>query len=1120
MFPSERWLRLVAWGETALRTEMSPVMGGDAGVSEALPIGTITLLLADVEGSTRLWESEPDAMTTAIARLDRIVDETVAGHGGVRPVEQGEGDSFVIAFSRASGAVACALDLQRAPLAPLRLRIGLHTGEAQLRDEHNYMGPAVNRAARIRNLAHGGQTVLSGATHDLVVDHLPDGAWLADLGSHRLRDLARPERVVQLCHPDVPVEFPALRSLDAFAHNLPVQLTSFIGREAEMAELHRLLSDNRLVTLTGAGGAGKTRLALQVAAEMLTEFPAGVWQVDLAPLTDPTVVTIAVARALGLPDEPGRSTVETLIGFVEDRQALVLLDNCEHLLDACAALIEELLRACPALTILTTSREPIGVAGEMMWRVPSLSLAGEAIELFADRAQRAHPGFVVTADHADAVAEICHRLDGIPLAIELAAARVRVFSPAEIVAGLHDRFRLLTGGARTAVRRQQTLRASVDWSHALLTEPERILFRRLAAFAGGFDLDAARAVGGGEGLEQHQVLDQLALLVDKSLVAVEESQLSTRYRLLETVRQYALEKLGESGEADAVRTRHRDHYALIAGRLDAPVRGEHRGHLDRVEVDIDNLRAAFQWSREMSDVDVATRLASSLQPLWLARGRILEGLAWLDAALADQAGNPGTVTLSVRAQSLADAATLNAWTSPTPCGMEQAEEAVALARQLDNPALLARALTAAGCAAGWLADSGRPYFAEAGSLARHADDAWTLAQILGFQTFAAVVSGDPAAARTIGEEGLALADQTGNEFISRQCRTFLGNALQMQGDLSAAKALLSDVVAEAEIARDPFFKMLGLAGLCNTLALLRQTDDARAAGNTSLAIGEDVGVALYEGSGYQCLALLAKASGDAVALRTASEAARQRYAGRPESLAMCLDGIAEADLAVGDLTAARRRADEAVASTTGLNMKYYAMNALFTSARVAVALGDVGRAYDDAYQALAVGHSIDARTGIADILECLAGLGVDADEHPHAARLFGAADAIRRRTGAVRFALYQAGYDATITALHASMGDPAFELAWAEGAALSSHEAVAYALRGRGERKRPTSGWASLTPAERDVVRLLGEGLANKDIATRLFVSPRTVQSHLTHIYTKLDLTSRVQLAQEAARHT
>ena len=480
--------------------------------------------------------------------------ELVSAHDGVRPVEQGEGDSFVVAFARASDAVACALELQRAPLAPIRLRIGVHTGQIQLRDEGNYAGPTINRTARLRDLGHGGQTLLSGATEPLVVDWLPADAWLIELGTHPLRDLPRPERVVQLCHPDLCNEFPPLRtSKSVETTNLPVQLTSFIGRGAQIDDVRRLLDDNRLVNLTGAGGAGKTRLAVEIAARIGTEFPDGVHYVDLAPVTHPDVVPVAVARALGLPDQPGRSTVESAIRSIGDRRLLMVVDNCEHLLESAASVSNELLGACPALRLLATSREPLGVPGEVTFLVPSLSLDGEAIDLFADRARRTRPDFDVTESNSATVEEICRRLDGMPLAIELAAARVRALSLDDILGSLHDRFRLLTGGARTAVRRQQTLRASVDWSHALLTEPEQKLFRRLAVFLGGFDLEAAQAVAGTTEVERYQVLDQLTLLVDKSLVVSENTSGRTRYRFLETVRQYALEKLGESGEADDVR---------------------------------------------------------------------------------------------------------------------------------------------------------------------------------------------------------------------------------------------------------------------------------------------------------------------------------------------------------------------------------------------------------------------------------------------------------------------------------------------------------------------------------------------------------------------------------------
>src|SRR6185312_9274918 len=367
-----------------------------------------------------------------------------------------------------------------------------------------------------------------------------------------------------------------------------------------------------------------------------------------------------------------------------------------HLLEATAALVTELLGACPALTILATSREPINIPGEVTFLVPSLSLADEAIELFADRARRVRPDFTVADANTSAVTEICSRLDGMPLAIELAAARVRALSLDEIVGSLHDRFRLLTGGARTAVRRQQTLRASVDWSHALLTESERILFRRLAVFMGGFDLDAAQAVAGTTEVERFQVLDQLSLLVDKSLVVAENTSGATRYRLLETVRQYALEKLGESGEADSIRARHRDYYTAMAARLDAPARDDYEQLIALADTNVDNLRAAFTWSYENDDIAKTLELASALQPLWLARGRLVEGLAWLEAELTDREGNQPDLQPAARALALADKAVLNSWVDVT-ASLDQAQEALTIARDVDEPALLTRALTACAC---------------------------------------------------------------------------------------------------------------------------------------------------------------------------------------------------------------------------------------------------------------------------------------------------------------------------------------------------------------------------------------------------------------------------------------
>ena len=395
---------LASMSEIDPRADTPLVDWSELSVSGLVPTGTVTLLLADVEGSTRLWETHPDEMTAAIVRLNQAVSDIISAHDGVRPVEQGEGDSFVAAFSRASDAVAAALALQRAPPAPIRLRIGVHSGEVQLRDEGNYAGPTINRTARLRDLGHGGQTLLSGVTEALVLDVLPSGAWLTELGTHPLRDLPRPERVIQLCHSDLVNDFPPLRvSKSVISQRLPMQFTSFVGRRQELSQVHELLTQNRLLTLTGAGGAGKTRLAIQTAGQLSGEFdrfPQGVWYVDLAPITDPELVPLTVARAFGLPDQPGRSTMDTLIRFVADRQMLVVLDNCEHLLDACADLVVALLGSAPGLTLLTTSREPIGVPGEATWRVPSLSVSDEAIELFTDRARLIQIEFAATDDNA------------------------------------------------------------------------------------------------------------------------------------------------------------------------------------------------------------------------------------------------------------------------------------------------------------------------------------------------------------------------------------------------------------------------------------------------------------------------------------------------------------------------------------------------------------------------------------------------------------------------------------------------------------------------------------------------------------------------------------------------
>ena len=869
------------------------------------------------------------------------------------------------------------------------------------------------------------------------------------------------------------------------------------------------LASGRLVTLTGAGGVGKTRLAVEVARRRVSGFADGVRYVDLAPVTDADVVPHAVAAALLLPDQLGRSTMDVLTRYVAGRRMLLVLDNCEHLLGAAAEVILALLAAGSDLTILATSREPLGVVGEVTWRVPSLSLRDEAVELFYDRARCACPDLGADGNDRATVVDICLRLDGIPLAIELAAARLRALTVVEVRDSLHDRFRLLTGGARTTVRRQQTLRASVDWSYSLLTELERILFRRLAAFLGGFDLDAARAICDGHAVERYQVLDQLSLLVDKSLVAAERVDGRTRYRLLETVRQYAQEKLVESGEAQQVRNRHLDHYAALATHLDAPGQIADERRVDRAAAEIDNLRAAFAWSRESCRSVTALRLASALQPLWLNRGQIREGLAWLDAALADVSDTDPEIA-AARVAALADQAVLLSWTGLSD-SVEQAEWALAAAGELGDPALLTRALAGRGCISAYDAEQAAPYFVEGIELARQLGDGWRLSQMLGWVAYGAIMSGDPASIKAAAREGLSVAKAVGHQFQSRQCRWALAMA-DIYLDLPKAIDAFRELIDEASAANDSIFSAIATISLSYALAFRGETTAALTAART--AIEESAGlVGFYEGIGYSMLTAAALAAGDPVVAWDASESAWARTTSSPVTAGIYIVYSAEAALACGDLASARQWSDDAVAITKG----WHLAAALTARARIAQARGEHDQAECDAHRALAVAADSAAFLWVPDNLEILAAQAVNGGSSGIAGRFLGAANALRRRIGSVRFRVYDAGAEECAANVRDGLGDD-FDVAWSEGAALSPEQMIAYARRGRGERKRPPTGWESLTPTERDVVRLVVDGLGNKDIAARLFVSHRTIQTHLTHVYAKLGLTSRVALAQEAGR--
>ena len=622
-----------------------------------IPTGTVTFLLTDIEGSTRLWEDDGDAMREGLALHDTIIREAVAHHDGF--VFATGGDGFAVSFARAADAIAAAgsaqLALSAQELPPVRM--GVHTGETEERDG-DYFGNAVNRAARLMAIGHGGQVLVSQATAQLVGD-----VELHDLGEHRLRDLSQPERVFQLIVAGTKRDFPPLRSLDTLPTNLPVQLTTFVGRDDELEHITGLVVEHRLVTITGVGGVGKTRVALQVSAELLPGQRDGVWLCELASAEDDDALADVVALALRAPARPALSLLESIVEFLRTKELLLVVDNCEHLLTAASRLVERVLRTCPGVRVLATSREGLGVPGEHLWPLRSLSMPGrsepfdvvaasDAVQLFVDRAGSVDPSFALDEHDAQAVAEICRRLDGIPLAIELAAARVAAMAPTEIASLLDERFRLLTGGRRRAVERHHTLRATVDWSYSLLDETERVVFDRLGVFAGTFDASAAQSVAASDGIERFDVLDALGELVAKSMLGAEHEDGRTRYQLLETLRQYALEQLDEHNETDTFRRRHAEHYAAFAERIGPLLLGtEELVWRPRLKVEVDSLRAAVGWAIERDSDDdrelALVILASLAREVVLDRGSGMGGWAERAIEATSQSSSPLRPTVMV-----------------------------------------------------------------------------------------------------------------------------------------------------------------------------------------------------------------------------------------------------------------------------------------------------------------------------------------------------------------------------------------------------------------------------------------------------------------------------------------
>jgi predicted ATPase/class 3 adenylate cyclase len=825
--------------------------------SRSLPTGTVTFLFTDIEGSTRLVQELGSDYAQLLAEHCEIMREAIGASGGT---EVGtEGDSFFAVFPSPSGGVAAAARAQQALAArawpgghEVRVRMGLHTGDGTLGGD-DYIGLDVHRAARIAAAGHGGQVLLSGTTRALVEKALPVGATLRDLGAHRLKDLANPERLFQLELPGLPADFPALRSLDVRANNLPVQLTSFIGRASEVAAVGELLDRSRLVTLTGPGGTGKTRLALQVAAERLTRYPDGAFFVELAPIIDPALVPSAVAAALSLrpqADEPPEAAVTT---HLRDLELLLVLDNFEQVTHA-APFVSDLLRAAADLRVLVTSRAVLHVHGEQEYSVPPMQVppagdtrspadvaASEAVQLFAERAMAVRPGFTLTDDVAPTVVEIVERLDGLPLAIELAAAKVRLLEPAEIRDHLGNRLGFLAGGPRDLPARQQTLRQAIDWSHDLLTAGEQAFLRRLAVFSGGWSPASAEAVAlaPDAGVD---ALEGLAALLDQSFIRRGEALQEARFEMLETIREYAREQLTTAGEAAVIRRRHAEHFAAIAHEAEPQLTASAEV-IERISLEHDNFRAALAWAIEADVAGIGLPLAHDLWRFWQQRGYFREGRAWFDRLLAlPSAADPS----AARAKGLTGAAGIAYWQNDYSAATAWYAEAEQIIRGLGDRA--------------WLADA-----------------------VYNSGTTAALVGDMETVTRKL-EEGAAIGRELGDDRLVGRFVEYEGYMAFMGDDLDRARGLLEDSLALAERHNDRMWIATAHHTVAQVARLQGRLGDARDHYRAALEFGHELGDAAALTEPLQGLAAVAIKEGHAALgarLLGANAAIRERLGGGP-----------------------------------------------------------------------------------------------------------------------------------------------------------------------------------------------------------------------------------------------
>ncbi len=916
---------------------------------------------------------------------------------------------------------------------------------------------------------------------------------------------------------------------------LPVGVSAFVGRGRERATVAELVSGARVVTLTGTGGCGKTRLAVEVAGDVASWFDDGVWWVDLQGVGDPGMVEAAVAAAVGVRERADQALSDTLAGQLRERQLLVVLDNCEHLVEACARLVSGLVSACPQLRVLATSRVPLAVAGETSFEVAPLAVpdpdagaastvaAAEAVRLFEVRARQVATDFRIDDDNAAAVAEICRRLDGIPLGIELAAARVRVLAPAQIAAGLSDRFGLLTGGPRGVPARQQTLEASLDWSYQLLDDAQRLALARLSVFAGSFALDAAQAAVAGDGIDRDDVLELVAGLVDQSLVEVVERHGRARYRLLETIRIYARRRLDELDDADRVRGRHLAFYLELAGRAHQGLTGgQPEPWRARLVADLDDLRAAMDWAAASGDLHGLVGITEPIVRFWFERGLSTE----IHRRLHDAADAPN-VSDDQRARALTTAAALLAFTGGEPARVHRsASQAVAAARAADAGGVLALGLAQrawsgamSGRSTGEQVDAD---VEEAVRRGRQSEDPATFVFVVGFAGGAPYLSRSIDAGCRLYEQAIEVCEENDLAFQLPAAHANLGLWPVLSGRIDQARHHAGRAVELARQVGRPGWEAIGLAGL--GAAAVLHGDHARAQDllSTAQAVLREhrLEATLYDRLLRPWLAMAAYACGDLESARVTAEGmvriGREGGSRWDEALGAWLRGaLAQVDQRHDD---ARAHLEASRMLSTDPQLSLPLGRSTLGLAQLSEQHGDLDTAWELAHDGLAVLADYGDRVGAAAALETLAELAAALGEPERVLRLLGASQRFHDDRGIVRFPVQAERFEDARSTADAALEATAATACWGAGGELSLEDAVAYARRGRGERQRPLIGWASLSPVERDVVRLVAEGHTNSAIGERLFMSVNTVKKHLTRVYAKVEVEGRADLAAEVAR--